>query len=70
MSAGDKALRNATGLVHDSNRTFEVRAPPWMARCRDGLMPRCPKTLSSLVLAFLQDGKERRTCRKPRGFAF
>ena len=22
--------------VHDSNRTFEVRAPPWMARCRDG----------------------------------
>ncbi|WP_157998473.1 hypothetical protein [Desulfosporosinus sp. OT] len=29
MSAADKALRNATGLVHDSNnRTFEVRAPP------------------------------------------
>ncbi|WP_207637050.1 hypothetical protein [Desulfosporosinus sp. OT] len=26
MSADDKALRNATGLVHDSNRTFEVRA--------------------------------------------
>jgi len=20
----------------DSNRTFEIRAPPWMARCRDG----------------------------------
>ena len=19
---------------HDSNRTFEVRTPPWMARCR------------------------------------
>ncbi|GAB6153135.1 hypothetical protein JCM17380_18850 [Desulfosporosinus burensis] len=23
---------------HDSNRTFEVRAPPWMARRRDGLV--------------------------------
>ena len=28
-------------LVHDSNRTFEVRTSPWMARCRDGLMLRC-----------------------------
>ncbi|EGW40399.1 hypothetical protein [Desulfosporosinus sp. OT] len=28
MSAEDKALRNATGLVHDSDRTFEVRASP------------------------------------------
>ena len=27
MSADDLALRNATALVHDSNRTFEVRAP-------------------------------------------
>ena len=41
MSAGGKALRNATGIDHDSNRTFEVRASPWMVRCRDGLMPRC-----------------------------
>ncbi|WP_139024156.1 hypothetical protein [Desulfosporosinus sp. OT] len=48
MSAVDKALRNSTGLVHDSNRTF-------------GLEHR-PKTLSSHKLAFLQDGKERRTC--------
>jgi len=22
---------------HDSNTMFEVRAPPWMARCREGL---------------------------------
>ncbi|WP_207637076.1 hypothetical protein [Desulfosporosinus sp. OT] len=28
MSTVNKALRNATGLVQDSNRKFEVRAPP------------------------------------------
>ena len=28
---------------HDSNRTFEVRAPPWMARCRDGLVSPEPR---------------------------
>jgi hypothetical protein len=25
---------------HDSNRTFEVRTPPWMVRCRDGKVSR------------------------------
>ena len=24
-------------MRHDSNRTFEIRASPWMARCRDGV---------------------------------
>jgi len=32
--------QRGTGLVHDSNRTFEVRASPWTARRRDGLMSR------------------------------
>ena len=33
----------ATSDDHDSNRTFEVRAPPWMARCRDGLVSPEPR---------------------------
>ena len=47
MRAGDEALRNATGLVQDSNRTFEIRASPWMARCRDGLMLIVPWTANN-----------------------
>ncbi|HWQ41066.1 MAG TPA: hypothetical protein VN456_03435 [Desulfosporosinus sp.] len=39
MSVDAKALRSATGLVHDSNRTFEVRARtlPKMAMRRNEL---------------------------------
>jgi len=58
MSAGDEALRNATGLsmdglmswCQDSNRTFEIRASPWMARCRDG--KELPHAESPEVLRF------------------
>ncbi|HUS88927.1 MAG TPA: hypothetical protein VMW91_06075 [Desulfosporosinus sp.] len=58
VSAEAKAVRNALGLVQVSNRTFEIRASPWMARCRDGLMSRCHGRQGAT------------TCRKPRGLRF
>ncbi|WP_141694354.1 hypothetical protein [Desulfosporosinus sp. BG] len=65
MSADNFTLRTAKGLVHESNRTFEVRSPPedavsarisLLAGWQGAVMDRC------------HDAKEQRTSRTAQSF--